>query len=57
MGEVGRGREEQEAGSLREGPRQGCSKAVTLFAFSAPQLTAILRPLRPFGQVVVEKFQ
>lgn len=25
---------------LWEGPQQGCSKAVTLFCFSAPQLTA-----------------
>lgn len=30
---------------------------MTLFTFSAPQLTTILRPLRPFSQVVVEKFQ
>ena len=57
MGEVGRGREEQEAGGLREGPQQGCSKAMTLFTFSAPQLTTILKSLRSFSQVVVEKFQ
>ena len=41
----------------QRGAPKGCSKAMTLFTFSAPQLTTILRPLRPFSQVVVEKFQ
>lgn len=30
---------------------------MTLFTFSAPQLTTILKSLRSFSQVVVEKFQ